>query len=434
MTARRLAEEFTGYLKACKADDRALSTLPPGRFLMPGDLEGSPALKFAPLPSPTGKSALPDSLFAMMERRYEAYKTHVVKPFFREHIARLDRQIVLVDALQAMNAGKDAVQDLERALGEILLCFRPGKSNILSALVSRRIDRILVAATKADHLHHESHDRLQAIVRRLVERALGRADISGADNRRARSGRCEVDPRRLRQKGKGHPARHHRHAARRANGSVTKCSTERPKPRFSRGISRKIPMRFSGTCPAKQTNRRRISDSFASNHANWKQPRRALRLSLPHNQARSGHAVLDGGSSRMSSKDAPRRPAAFPVDDESGRGKPRRAADDPVNKAKPKPAKTETHKQSANPQVVILEEAVEEIDSAVSALAAPVRKKRRWSFGAVFAAAFGVLVSLSIGLWIRRGDHGSLRARRMDRLAGPAGSGNRRLGPCWPLS
>ena len=32
---------------------------------------------------------------------------------------------------------------------------------------SSRIDRILIAATKADHLHHESHDRLQAIVRRI---------------------------------------------------------------------------------------------------------------------------------------------------------------------------------------------------------------------------------------------------------------------------
>ena len=37
----------------------------------------------------------------MMERRYEAYKTHVVRPFFRDHFARLDRQIVLVDALDA---------------------------------------------------------------------------------------------------------------------------------------------------------------------------------------------------------------------------------------------------------------------------------------------------------------------------------------------
>ena len=49
----------------------------------------------------------------MMERRYEAYKTHVVKPFFRDHFARLDRQIVLVDMLAALNAGPAALRDLE---------------------------------------------------------------------------------------------------------------------------------------------------------------------------------------------------------------------------------------------------------------------------------------------------------------------------------
>jgi predicted YcjX-like family ATPase len=180
MTARRLAETFTAYLRACKADHRALSTLPPGRFLMPGDLDGSPALTFAPLPG-IGEGRFPSgSLAATMERRYEAYKTHVVKPFFREHIARLDRQIVLIDALQALNAGPGAMADLERALSEILACFRPGRGSILTDLFSRRIDRILVAATKADHLHHESHDRLQAIVRRLADRAASRASLTGA--------------------------------------------------------------------------------------------------------------------------------------------------------------------------------------------------------------------------------------------------------------
>ena len=34
----------------------------------------------------------------MMERRYDSYVAHVVKPFFHDHFARLDRQIVLVDA------------------------------------------------------------------------------------------------------------------------------------------------------------------------------------------------------------------------------------------------------------------------------------------------------------------------------------------------
>jgi uncharacterized protein len=179
-TARELASRFADYLKACKSDSRALSTLPPGRFIMPGDLEGSPALTFSPLPDLPEGPPQKGSLQAMMERRFESYKSVVVKPFFREHFARLDKQIVLVDALQAMNAGPEAVKDLERALADILSCFRTGRNPLLTALFTRRIGKVLIAATKADHLHHESHDRLEAIVRRLVDRAAERIHYSGA--------------------------------------------------------------------------------------------------------------------------------------------------------------------------------------------------------------------------------------------------------------
>ncbi|KOF22737.1 amino acid regulated cytosolic protein [Ensifer adhaerens] len=179
-SARRLAESFTAYLKACKADARSPSTLPPGRFLMPGDLEGSPALTFSPLPDLPDGRAPKGSLWAMMERRYEAYKKHVVSPFFREHFARLDRQIVLVDALQAINGGPDALLDLEQALADVLACFRPGTNSWLSSFLTRRIDKVLIAATKADHLHHESHDRLERITARLVNRAAASIDMSGA--------------------------------------------------------------------------------------------------------------------------------------------------------------------------------------------------------------------------------------------------------------
>ncbi len=179
MLAQRLSEAFTGYLHACRADERAMSTLPPGRFLMPGDMEGSPALTFAPLPKPT--QTVRGSLWSMMERRYESYKTHVVKPFFLEHVARLDRQIVLIDAMQALNAGPHALADLERALAEILSCFRIGKSSWLPSFFNHSIDRILIAATKADQLHHTSHDRLEALVRRLADRAVERAEFSGAE-------------------------------------------------------------------------------------------------------------------------------------------------------------------------------------------------------------------------------------------------------------
>jgi predicted YcjX-like family ATPase len=117
----------------------------------------------------------------MMERRYEAYKAHVVKPFFRDHFARLDRQIVLIDALAALNAGPAAMRDLETALTDVLAAFRVGRSNLLSALFRPKIDKILFAATKADHLHHTSHDRLEAILRHLTKRAIARVESVGAE-------------------------------------------------------------------------------------------------------------------------------------------------------------------------------------------------------------------------------------------------------------
>ena len=178
--ARHAAELFTRYLRACRADAHALSTLPPGRFLLPGDLEGSPALTFAPLQLDPAKSYGSETLAAMMERRYESYKAHVVRPFFRDHFARLDRQIVLVDTLAAMNAGPAAVRDLETALAEILLAFRAGRNSVLSAIFKPKIDKILFAATKADHLNHLSHDRLEAILRTIVAHAIAKADDAGA--------------------------------------------------------------------------------------------------------------------------------------------------------------------------------------------------------------------------------------------------------------
>jgi uncharacterized protein len=175
------ARLFTEYLRACRDERFAMSLLPPGRFLMPGSLAGSPALTFAPLDVPADGSAPEGSLWAMMERRYEAYKDVVVRPFFRDHFARLDRQIVLVDALAAFNSGPAALHDLEAALAGILDCFRVGRSTILSSLFRPRIDRILFAATKADHLHHLSHDRLEAVLRRAVTGAASRAEGAGAE-------------------------------------------------------------------------------------------------------------------------------------------------------------------------------------------------------------------------------------------------------------
>jgi predicted YcjX-like family ATPase len=115
-------------------------------------------------------------------RRFEAYKAQVVKPFFRAHFARIDRQVVLVDVLGAIHSGPQALEDLRQAMTGILGAFRPGRSAFLSSLLGgKRVDRILFAATKADHLHHSQHDRLAAIMGALVAEARRRADFAGAE-------------------------------------------------------------------------------------------------------------------------------------------------------------------------------------------------------------------------------------------------------------
>ena len=172
-----LAETFTAYLTAAR--DKGRVDVTPGRFLLPGDLAGSPVLTFAPLPKPatTGRT----SLWREMERRYEAYKAKVVRPFFRDHFARIDRQVVLADVLGAIHQGPRAVEDLRRVMAEVLSTFRPGRNSWLTGLFGgRRVERILFAATKADHLHHEQHPALTGITASLLAEAKSRADFSGA--------------------------------------------------------------------------------------------------------------------------------------------------------------------------------------------------------------------------------------------------------------
>lgn len=177
------ARRFTHYLQETRRQSK-VATLGPGRFLMPGELEGSPLLTFFPIELPDGAAIERGSLAAMMARRYDSYVQHVVRPFFRDHFSRLDRQIVLVDVLGALNGGADAIRELERTLSSVMTAFRPGLASWLQSLIgARRIDRLLFAATKADHVHHTSHDRLERILALLTERAAARSSGAGAETR-----------------------------------------------------------------------------------------------------------------------------------------------------------------------------------------------------------------------------------------------------------
>ena len=173
--ALSLAETYSDHLARARA--AGWSDCTPGRFLIPGELAGSPALTFAPLPAPLRDGPLGREF----RRRFDAYKSRVIRPFFREHFARIDRQVVLVDVLGAIHRGPAAVEDMRRAMADVLTAFRPGRAGWLAQLRgTRRVERILFAATKADHLHHMQHPALTAILTGMLREARDRADFQGA--------------------------------------------------------------------------------------------------------------------------------------------------------------------------------------------------------------------------------------------------------------
>ncbi|PID36768.1 MAG: hypothetical protein CR993_03850 [Rhodobacterales bacterium] len=177
--AKELARAFTAYLVAAR--EAGFSDCTPGRFLLPGEMEGSPALTFAPLPMP-GKRPARGALYREMERRFDAYKSRIVKPFFRDHFSRIDRQVVLMDVLGAVHSGPQALDDLRRAMADILAAFRPGQNAFLTQLfLGRRVEKILFAATKADHLHHRQHPALTGLSQAMMREAIGRAEFAGAE-------------------------------------------------------------------------------------------------------------------------------------------------------------------------------------------------------------------------------------------------------------
>ncbi|MCK2183699.1 YcjX family protein [Halomonas getboli] len=182
----RLAEIAERYAEGLRAAREAgFSDLQPGRFLLPGELEGAPVLQFFPLPGLDGAdpSVLaqlpPESLYATLARRFRHYQQHIVKPFYRDHFRRFDRQIVLVDVLGALNAGPERFEDLSRALTRLMQSFDYGRRSLLSRLFAPRIDRLAIAATKADHVTPEQHPRLTGLLQALLAEPL--KDLRFAD-------------------------------------------------------------------------------------------------------------------------------------------------------------------------------------------------------------------------------------------------------------
>lgn len=178
--AIRGAALFTQFLHRARQSNASHAGLGPGRFLLPGDLEGSPQLTFFPLDASDSQAG---SLLSLLEGRFASYRKNIVKPFFEAHFSRLDRQIVLVDVLSALNRGGEGMRSLEDGLEGVMRAIRPRPSSWLGYILGRKIDRIVFAATKADHVHRSAHRQLEDILTKSVDRAAKRAEAAGSEFR-----------------------------------------------------------------------------------------------------------------------------------------------------------------------------------------------------------------------------------------------------------
>ncbi len=58
---------------------------------------------------------------------YKYYQQHVVKAFYNDHFSKFDRQIILVDCLQPLNAGPESFNDMRQALDQLMQSFKYGQ-------------------------------------------------------------------------------------------------------------------------------------------------------------------------------------------------------------------------------------------------------------------------------------------------------------------
>ncbi len=168
-----LANEYTQLLHFFR-EELGLSVIQPGRFILPGELENTPILQFFPLPDIHSldvglyENAPENSMVGMLKKRFDEYKRQVIKPFYKNHFMRFDRQIILADCLSALNHGVSHVEDLKLAISLIMESFSYGKSGVFSRLFSPKIDKLLFAVTKADHVTADQHVQLEMLLNELI--------------------------------------------------------------------------------------------------------------------------------------------------------------------------------------------------------------------------------------------------------------------------
>lgn len=162
---RELAADYRAFLRQCRS--RKLLLLQPGRMVLPGELEGAPVLEFFPWPL---SRPVPDVWAKRLQEKYRYYQQHVITPFYQKYFKYFNRQVVLVDVLQALQNGEHHFAELQLAINELMKSFSYGNNSLLKRLFSPVIDKVALVATKADSIAPQDHQKLTNLLRLMTQK------------------------------------------------------------------------------------------------------------------------------------------------------------------------------------------------------------------------------------------------------------------------
>ncbi len=181
---REISEHFLAFLQRCR--ESGLSLIQPGQLLLPGDEEyiGNHFFPLMQVPSEEDariKSAPEDCYYRLFESRYRNYIESRVKPFYQNSFSGIDRQVILVDLLGALNNGQECFEDLRMSLSQVLDSFQYGHNSLLLRLFRPRIEKVLFAASKIDQVLPEQHESSRALMSSLIYDAYRKARYKQVD-------------------------------------------------------------------------------------------------------------------------------------------------------------------------------------------------------------------------------------------------------------
>ena len=168
---------FVSFLKHCRFEDPPLQIIQPGRFLVPGQMELAEDEFFFPLialdgyPDQQLQKASTQSYYAELERRFERYKSQRVRPFFKQFIQPVDRQIVLVDVLSVLRGDAARLSEMINALEMVSQSFEYRAKKLFGS----RVKKVVFAATKVDQVIAKDHESVRHLLSALVRSGLDRA-------------------------------------------------------------------------------------------------------------------------------------------------------------------------------------------------------------------------------------------------------------------